>query len=151
MGEMVERICQICATQVTTNVPRCPHQEATHCRVLGGAGQPGEWAVGVRNAACLPHSGRRILRSWRWEKGDRQHQKTKRCEITVIYIILKFPDKPLDTCFMFPEPQKSFFTESFSLLSWSMLPITVGLQIWSKKKSILCDLLTPIHHNDRWL
>lgn len=141
-----------------------PHQEATHCRALGELGQPGECTVGVRNAGCLPHNGGWILHSWRWEWGEGQHQKTKRCEVTGIYIILrassllKSPDKPVDTCFMVPRAAEVLFTVrnifqplSFILLSWFMLQITMGLQIQCKKKSILCDPLTLVHQNDRWL
>lgn len=89
-------------------------------------------------------------------------KRQKRCEVTVIYKILpassllKSPDKPVDTCFMVPRAAEVLFTErnifqplSFIRLSWSTLPMTVGLQIQCKKKSILCDPLTLIHQNDR--
>lgn len=84
--ETLEHICQLCATQVTTNVPHST--PAGSHPLLSAVGSRAAWecTVGVRNAGCLPHMGRWILHSWRWERGDGQHQKTKRCEVSVIYI-----------------------------------------------------------------
>lgn len=106
-----------------TSNPDVPHYapSGSHPQPSAGeVGQPGECTVGVRNAGCLPHTGRWILHSCRWEWGDGQHQKTKRWEVNVIYKFYQHqvfcsPQTRQWVCVLrFSEQQKSFSQKYFS-------------------------------------
>lgn len=105
-----------------TSNPDVPHPapSGSHPQPSAGeVGQPGECTVGVRNAGCLPHTGRWILHSWRWEGGDGQHQKTKRWEVNAIYEFYQHrafcsPQTRQWVCVLWlSEQQKSFSQEYF--------------------------------------
>lgn len=79
--EYLPNTCNTSSPDVPRSVPSGSHPQGR----AGEVGQPGECTGGVRNAGCLPHAGRWILHPWRWEGGDGQHQKTRRCEVNAIY------------------------------------------------------------------
>jgi len=145
--------------------PTLPHQEATHYWAMGKTRQPEEHTVPVESGmlAAFPMLGDEfcIHGGGNEETANikrQRHEVTVMCTILLAPSLLKFPEKPEDTCFQNsnnPVHREKYFSASFFYSFFLCVCVCVGCQsLWScrprAKKHILCDL-TPSHQHVRWM